>query len=162
MDPLSGAASVIAVASLALQLLQSVDTVKAFVRDIQSVSKELARLAELLTRLAALLQDVRDVMERQTSLHYFPQPSNTIFACLKSCEESLGLLKDVVKRYDKGQSKTSAFRKFQDDFKLVFKMKDIAIFETRIQREIDGLHAALGMNTTSIEQVIGHSADKMS
>jgi predicted small secreted protein len=72
MDPLSGAASVIAVASLALQLLQSVNTVKAFVHDIQSASKDLERLADSLGRLGALFQDVRDVMEKQTSLPDFP------------------------------------------------------------------------------------------
>jgi hypothetical protein len=104
MDPLSGAASVIAVASLALQLLQSVDTVKAFVRDIQSASKDSERLADLLGRLGALLQDICDVMEKQTSSPDFPLPSSTILACLKSCEASLGVLEEVVEKYCRGES----------------------------------------------------------
>jgi len=134
MDPLSGVASVFAVASLALQLIQTVDTVKTFVKDVKGASKELERLAELLDRLGALLQDVRELMERQTSLEHFPVPSNTIFACLKSCETSLGLLEDVVKKYGKVRgSNPSAVKRWKDDLKLAFEAKDIATFELRIQ-----------------------------
>jgi heme exporter protein D len=65
MEALSGAASGIAVVSLAIQLLQSVRTMKTFIRDIEGVSKELEHLADLLDRLGALLDDVRNTMERQ-------------------------------------------------------------------------------------------------
>jgi hypothetical protein len=149
---MEGVASAFAVVSLALQLVQSVETVRTFIRDVKSASKELVRLAELLTRLAALLQDVRDVMERQTSLQHFPRPSNTIFACLKSCEASLGLLEEVIKQHGRAEGNAdSAVKRFRDDIRLGFKMKDIGTFETRIQRVIEELHAALGVNTTSIE-----------
>jgi ABC-type multidrug transport system fused ATPase/permease subunit len=148
---MDGAASVIAVVSLALQLVQSVDTIKTFVRDVKGASKELERLAELLDRLSALLQDVRDVMERQTSLQHFPLPSNTIFACLKTCEKSLVLLQDVVKKHDTNHANdVSAVRRLKNDIRLGFKVKDIATFEVRIQRDVNDLHAALGVNLTSI------------
>jgi hypothetical protein len=61
---MDGAASIIAVVSLAIQLIQSVDTVRTFVRDVKGASKELERLVELLDRLSALLQDVRHVIEQ--------------------------------------------------------------------------------------------------
>jgi hypothetical protein len=94
-------------------------------------------------------------MERQTSLEHFPVPPNTIFACLKSCETSLGLLDDVVKKYGKVQgSNPSAVKRWKDDLKLAFKAKDIAAFEARIQRDIGDLHAAYAVNTANILYVI--------
>ncbi|KAH4171142.1 hypothetical protein HBI24_165660 [Parastagonospora nodorum] len=148
---MDGAASIIAVVSLTLQLEQTVNTVKTFVRDVKGASKELERLIELLELLGALLQDVRDVMERQTSLRDFPLPSNTIFACLKSCEKSLGLLEDEVTKHRKVQgSNPSAMKRLKDDVKLAFRAKDIVAFEARIQRDINHLHTSLGTNTTKI------------
>jgi hypothetical protein len=148
---MDGAASIIAVISLTLQLVQTVDTIQTFARDVKGASKELERLIELLERLSALLQDVRDVMERQTSLRDFPLPSNTIFACLKSCEKSLGLLEDEVTKHEKAQgSSPSAMKRWKDDVKLAFRAKDIVAFEARIQRDINDLHTSLGTNTTNI------------
>jgi hypothetical protein len=153
MEALSGAASGIAVVSLVIQLLQSVGTIKTFIRDVKGASKELERLLDLLDRLGALLDDVRNTMERQTSLQgqHFPAPSMTIFNCLKSCEDSLACLHSIIEKYGRSQNgNVSAVAKFKDDIRLGFKKKDIGDFEVRIQREIDYLHTALGLNTTNI------------
>jgi hypothetical protein len=62
------------------------------------------------------------------------------------------VLEEIVKKYSKGESsKVSAAKRFRDDVKLAFKAKDIATFETRIQRDINELHTALGLNSMSIE-----------
>jgi len=153
MEALSGVASGMAVASLSIQLIQSVGTIKAFIRDVKGASKELDRLSELLDRLNSLLQDIRDVMERQTSLQgqHFPGPSMTIFDCLKSCESSLQLLQGIVKGYARAPgSKASNIMKLKDDITFGFKTKEVAGVEDRIQRDIDYLHAALGLNSTNI------------
>jgi len=153
MEALSGVASGMAVASLSIQLIQSIGTIKAFIRDVKGASKELDRLSELLDRLSSLLQDVRDVMERQTSLQsqHFPAPLMAIFDCLKGCETSLQLLQGVVKGYAKAPgNKASSIMKLRDDIKFGFRTKEIAGLEGRIQRDIDYLHAALGLNSTNI------------
>jgi hypothetical protein len=147
---MDGAASIIAIISLAIQLIQSVDTVRTFVRDVKGASKELERLVELLDRLSALLQDVRHVIEQQTSLPQLPLPPNGIFVCLRSCETSLGILNDFVKKHQKNATRASAVTRLKDDIKLGRKAKEINTFEIRIQRDIDNLHASLGTNTTSI------------
>lgn len=61
MEPLSGIASGMAVVSLSLQLIQSVDTIRTFIRNVKEAEKELERLASLLTRLAAILEDTRNL-----------------------------------------------------------------------------------------------------
>jgi ABC-type multidrug transport system fused ATPase/permease subunit len=147
---MDGAASIIAFVLLAIQLIQSVDTVRTFVRDVKGASKELERLVELLDRLSALLQDVRHVIEQQTSLPQLPLPPNGIFVCLRSCETSLGILNDFVKKHQKNATRASAVTRLKDDIKLGRKAKEINTFEIRIQRDIDNLHASLGTNTTSI------------
>jgi hypothetical protein len=153
MEVLSVAASGMAVASLSLQLLHTIGTIKTFIRDVKGASKELERLAALLDRLFALLENVRDVMERQTSLQgqHFPVPASMIFDALKSCEKSLEPLFAIVEKHKKSQTgSVPAVVKWKDEIKFGFKTKDIAEFASRIQREIDYLHAALTVNSTSI------------
>lgn len=62
------AASGIAVASLAIQLLASTNTIRPFIRDVKDAPQELVRVANSLNRLSALFQDVADLLEQQTLL----------------------------------------------------------------------------------------------
>jgi hypothetical protein len=148
---MDGVASGFAVVSLAIQLIQSINTVKTFIRDVKGAPKELARLLELLNRLSALLDDVRGVMERQTSLRQCPLPPQTIFDCLKSCEASLKLLEDIIETYKGRQGSASGFARLKDDIKFGFKSKDISDFEARIQGDINYLTAALSPNNTNLQ-----------
>jgi hypothetical protein len=152
MDPFSCAASIFAVASLAVQLVQSVDNARAFIRNFSGASGELQRLSQLLDRLRALLQDVRDVIERQSSLQHFPLPSNTISSCLNSCRISLVSVEDAIKCYDSGQpsNNKSAVKRLHLDVKFGFKAKNIRHLEQRLQQDINDLNTALGMNTVNI------------
>jgi hypothetical protein len=150
MEVLAGAASGMAVASLSIQLLQTIGTIKTFLRDVKGASKELERLAARLDRLNALLEDVRTVMERQASLQgqHFPIPSQVIFDALKSCETSLESLHSIIVKYGKSHAvAVSAVSRLKDDIKFGFKTKDIAGFEVRLQRDIDYLHAAMTVNS---------------
>jgi DNA repair ATPase RecN len=153
METLSGVASGMAVASLTLQLLQSVGTIKTFIRDVNGATKELERLVALLDRLNALLEGVRDAMEQQTSLQgqHFPAPSQMIFDALKSCERSLESVQSITEKYKRTPNgSASTVVKLKNDIKFSFKAKDIAGFEVQIQREIDYLQFALGLNSTNI------------
>ncbi|CAO2647786.1 Nn.00g087080.m01.CDS01 [Neocucurbitaria sp. VM-36] len=153
MEALSGAASGIAVVSLSIQLVQSVGTIKTFIRNVKDAPKEFERLVELLERLSALLEDVCAVLERQSSLQgqHFPAPSMTIFKCLQGCEKTLQPLQNIVEKFDNSQPHTaSVIARFKNEVKLGLKAKDIAGFEMRIEQEINYLHAALGMNSTAI------------
>jgi hypothetical protein len=153
MEVLSGVASGMAVASLSLQLLQSINTIRTFVRDVKSAPEEFQRLAALLDRLHALLETIRDMLERQTSLQaqQFPPPSPIILDALKSCESSLKPLCDLVEEYTaRRQGKTSSLTRLKDEIKLGLKTKDIAGFEQHIHREIENLHTALSVNSTNI------------
>jgi hypothetical protein len=155
MEVLSSVASGMAVVSLTVQLLKSANTIKTLIRDVEGASKELQRISELLECLSALLADVRDVMERQTSLQHCPLPPQTIFDCLKSCQSSLGLLEEIAGIYKRRRGGSAlAIRNLKDDIRFGFKTQDITNIEARIQRDINGLNTALGTNTTNIQYEI--------
>jgi signal transduction histidine kinase len=154
MDALSGVASGMAVASLSLQLIQSISTINTFIRAVKGAPKELERLVESLERLRAILNDICQLMELQTSRssHGIPMPSMTIFNCLKSCEHQLRPLQSLVDRYGNNHSQDrSKSGKLWDSVTMGFKTKDILGFEARIQQEMTNLTTALIMNSTSIQ-----------
>jgi hypothetical protein len=152
MECLAGAASGIAVASLAIQLVQSINTIREFIRNVKGASEELGRLVEMLGRLNALMVDIHDIMGRQTLLQSCPLPSQTIYNCLKSCETNLRLLENIIKPHNRRQCvHAPALIKLKHDIKFGFKSKDIATFEARVQRDIINLNTALGANGTNIQ-----------
>lgn len=158
MEALSGAASGIAVVSLALQLVQSIVAIRAFIKDVKDAPKELERLVDKLEQLEALLDEARKILEQRSSLQGlpFPAPSLVIFNCLKGCEKSLQPLVDIVTKFTTPSSSHigSTAAKLKREIKLGIKVKEIATFETRIQQDIDLLSTTLVMNTNTILWVI--------
>ncbi|KAF2853001.1 hypothetical protein T440DRAFT_497472 [Plenodomus tracheiphilus IPT5] len=149
---MDGASSVIAVVSLSLQLIESISKIKKFLRDVKEAHKELARLIDLLDLLAALLQDVHDNLRKQESWQgqYIPLPSNTIVRCVQGCEGTIKPLRELVQKYSTPAAGTASLTKLKRDIKVAIKAKDIVGYETRVEREIGYLQAAVGTNMTSI------------
>jgi hypothetical protein len=154
MDPLSGAASGIAIVSLTLQLLQSVAIIRSFVRNVKDAPKELESLVDKLEQLEALLEEARKILEQQSSLQGlpFPTPSSAIFKCLQGCARSIQPLVDIVQRFTTSpQSRINATAaRFRGDIKLGMKAKEIANCESRVQQHINLLSTTLVMNTHTI------------
>ena len=153
MEALSGAASGIAVISLTIQLIQSVALIREFIKDVKGASKELHRLMGKLELLNALLENVQNVLEQQSSLSgmHFPAPSVAIFKCLQGCEDSIQPLVDIVKKLSLPQSQSSSSTaRLKSEIKLGLKTKEITTLETRIQHDIDLLTTSLPVNQNSI------------
>ena len=153
MEALSGAASGIAVVSLAIQLIQSVALIREFIKDVKGASKELHRLVGKLELLNALLENVQKVLEQQSSLSamHFPAPSMAVFKCLQGCEDSIEPLVNIVKKFSLPQSQSSSSTaRLKNEIKLALKAKDISTLETRIQHDIDLLTNSLSINQSGI------------
>ncbi|CAN9467705.1 unnamed protein product [Alternaria alternata] len=153
MEALSGAASGIAVVSLAIQLIQSVALIREFIKDVKGASKELHRLVGKLELLNALLENVQKVLEQQSSLSgtHFPAPSMAVFNCLQGCEDSIQPLVNIVKKLSLPQSQSgSSTARLKSEIKLGLKTKEIATLETRIQHDIDLLTNSLSINQSGI------------
>lgn len=126
------AAGGIAIASIAIQLLASTNTIRTFIRNVKDVLQELLRVVSLLDRLSALFQDVADLLEQQTLLQdeLFPI-SDAICRWLRSCEESLAPLQEIVSRYSKFQASTR-LRRLTIDVRTAPKAGDLRGLETRL------------------------------
>ena len=153
MDGLSAVASGMAVVSLTIQIIDSINTVKSFVRNVKGAAQELKRLIDLLERLETLLSDTRNLMEQQSTLQaqHFPAPPTTIYKCLQSTEKTIQPLVDTVEKLQKSKAHAgSSMARFKNDLILGFKAKDIACLETRIEQEVSYLHAVLEMNSNAV------------
>jgi hypothetical protein len=153
MEILSGAASGMAVGSLALQLLQSTDTIKTFISQVKDASKELKRLVDLLVDLSELLDQVRTLVEHQTSLQDCPLPCQPIFDALKACESSLAALEQVVAKYKRKHAtkRPGPIDRLGHDIKFAFKANQIITLEDRLQRAVTNLNLAIGLNGTNVQ-----------
>ena len=152
MEALSGAASAMAVVSLSIQLIETVVTVKAFIRNVKDSRTELERLVDLLERLEGLVEDIHDLLKRQSSNgQYLPMPSMTIFRNLQSCEKTLGPLNELVEKFGTPTSLASTgVARLKSGLRIAFKTKEIADLEVRIEREINFLNTSLGVNYSAI------------
>jgi hypothetical protein len=75
----------------------------------------------------------------------------TIFMYLQSCEKTLQPLNDLVEKMGSSTLRFGpAVASLKIGIKVGLKAKDIADFESRIERDINNLHATLGTHTTAI------------
>ncbi|KAH8728063.1 hypothetical protein GQ44DRAFT_609998 [Phaeosphaeriaceae sp. PMI808] len=150
MEGLAGVASGMAVVSLSIQLIESVDKARTLILNVKEAPSELERLAMLLARLGAVLQEVRNLLEKQASQPKpFPEASPVIVVCLESCENTLKPLDELLQKFQK-TPEGSAIAQLRKDVKVALKTKDIAAFEKRIRHEIEYLHMALTTNANII------------
>ena len=145
------AASGIAVASIAIQLLNSTYTIRTFIRDVKNAPQELLRVASLLDRLGGILQIIVDLLDQQALLNdqLFPVP-DSIHGCLRRCEESIVPLQEIVDRYSSSQT-SNRLRRLQADVRAALKAGDVRSLEIRLQQEIEILSLALVTNGTKIQ-----------
>ena len=125
MDGLSAAASGIAVVSLAIQLIQAIQSIQDFLKDVLGAPEEVRRLEQDLVQLASILQDVQVVTEMQLDQSGAPNPRASLLASLTACGEKLLLIQTVVDSAKEKLRKSGRVSRHWESFKLVFKKKDI-------------------------------------
>jgi hypothetical protein len=145
------AASGIAVASIAIQLLDSTNTIRAFIYRVKDASQELLRVANLLDRLDGILQVVVDLLDQQASLQdqLFPIPKS-LTRCLPRCKESLVPLQETVVKYSKSQV-SNRLRRLQADVRAALRADALRSLENRLEQEIDIMSLALVANSTRVQ-----------
>ena len=145
------AASGIAVASIAIQLLNSTNTLRTFIRGVKDAPQELLRVASALDLLGGTLQIVVDLLDQQALLNdQLVAVPESVHKSLQRCEESIMPLREIVNRYSSSQA-SNRLRKLHADFKAALKAGDVRILEIRLQQEIEILNLALVANGTRIQ-----------
>lgn len=111
MYGLSGAASIITVISLAVQLGDSVYKLSKLLKSIRNAPKALQTLAKTLDRLQQILAEVQLIAEKQKKQEFAPAPSQALHTALKDCNTqflSLETCTSKVVASLQGGRKTSA------------------------------------------------------
>lgn len=145
------AASGIAVASIAIQLLNSTNTLSTFIRGVKDAPQELLRVASHLDLLGGILQIVVDLLDQQALLEdQLIAVPESLHKSLQRCEESIVPLRKIVDRYLSSQA-SNRLRRLQADFKAALKAGDVRILEIRLQHEIQILNLALVTNGIKIQ-----------
>jgi hypothetical protein len=152
MDPISGAASIFAVVSLALQLVGSVDNARRFLRNIKDAPVEFQRLAESLDQLHLLLSDITDSLTRYNGLKGMPRPPQSLGMALISCPSRLDELEPLKKSAkllltaSKGKaSKSWAL------LKLSMRRKDVDEYDKHVHKAITALQVAMSLYSLDVQ-----------
>lgn len=144
----------IAILSLSIQLIQSINTIKNFVKGVRKAPAELIRLVETLENLSALLQDVDEILKLQLSgpNQHLPSPSTPLFNSLRSCYDRIQSLKCLIDKFVRtSEQDHSSSSKSLNSLRLGLKVKEIRELENGIQREMINLNTSLTLNSTRIQ-----------
>jgi hypothetical protein len=153
MDGLSAGASIIAVVSLAIQLLDTVREVRGFLRNVSDAPKELARLIDLLEQLELIVENIKMLMERQRQHNADVDEGicASVHKALKTCETKVAILDELVKKAKTTSEGRNKVVRSWGSLKLANKKKDIEEFETQLQHALKVLDLTMSINLTSVD-----------
>lgn len=151
MDGLSAAAGGIAVISLAIQLVDSVQSIRRFLSNVSKAPQELARLLELLAQLELIFKSIQIQIKKQQK-----QPgdlsneidSACVLAAMKSCGDKLSRIEKVVRRGDEAPETGNTLTWSLGSIRLACKRKSIEDLEIQLQRSIELLNLTISINLT--------------
>lgn len=148
MDGISGAASVIAVISLAVQLGSGAHDLYTFLGTISDAPSELRRLKTHLSHIRAITFLAQDALENQRRLHGDSVPvANVVLMSLEGCEDQVQHIWDVVKNADGVGRGSRITSRTWARFKFALRKDKIADFERQLGGSLQLLNLAL---TTSL------------
>jgi len=151
MDPLSTAASGIAVISLTIQLAGSVREIHRFLRSINEAPNELKRLIDLLEQLDLILDGIGALQSKQKDQDGVPNMHAAVIRALQKCQSRLELLAGVVDKAKNGLNKSSKVSRTWASLKLTLKKRDMDEFESRLEQAMINLQTAIMMNIAHVQ-----------
>ena len=150
MDPLSTAASAIAVISLAIQLAGSVQDIKRLLRGISGAPKEIERILDLLELLGGLLNGIRAHYSKQQEQGSVPDMHPSIMGALRICQSKLDVLGSIFENAKVKLNRSSKVSKTWTSLKLSSKKKYVGEVESQLKQAMSILQMALTFNTTQV------------
>jgi hypothetical protein len=136
MEGISGAASGIAVVSLAIQLIATTRDVRSFFNDIVGAPSEIQRLALELSRLANILRDIQVVIEMQRLRDGAPDPAPSLLTSLETCRNQLSTIHAITSLAERRLKGSGKISKHWESFKTACLLDGVQQFTTEIVRAI--------------------------
>lgn len=150
MDGISAAASGIAVVSLALQLVETVTAVHAFLRSIEDAPEEIERLARLLEQLHCLLDGVRSVLQSQKLREKEVDLCPATLTALQECSRQMHPLAALIWDAKASLGRRSRIMRKWSALRFSLKKEDVALFEDRMLRAMAILQTAMTLNVMQL------------
>ena len=148
---MDGVSSVAAVVSLAIQLVDSIQEAKKFLRDVQNAPAELVRLVKTVDQLESVLRYVKTLLEQQFLAQRLPGTPTFILDALQNCAKTLKPLQRVV---DEARTSTNQRRRTQRAWastKFAFKKEEIQELERQLGDAKSDLHLAITGNLWQLQ-----------
>ena len=151
MDGLSGAASAIAIVSLAVQLVHTVEEIGKFLKNVQGAPKEVLRLLETLEQLQGTLDNVRQLIDHQFLVLRLPGSPVFMNKAMENCEKQIKALETVVWKAKRSLGHQHMLRRKWSSMKIVAKKQDIEHIQCRLRDAKMDLQFALSSNSWQLQ-----------
>ena len=151
MEGLSGAASAIALVTLAVQLVDTVQEISKFLKNAQDAPKEVLRLLETLEQLQSTLDNVRQLIDQQFLVLRLPGSPVFITKAMENCERQIKALETVVFKAKRSLGHQHLVRRTWSSIKVVAKKQDIEDIQCRLRDAKMDLQFALSSNSWQLQ-----------
>lgn len=149
MDGLSGAASVMGVISLAVQLGDSAFKIYKFLETVKDAPNEVVSLKDRVLQLHNILKGVQDLVKRQNAQGNVPPPPEYLFEALQTCKLKIQYLQGFVAKLQ-GNVDGRGLRRIWGALKIPFSKELVAKACLQIQEAVQALHLAISINNGMI------------
>lgn len=153
MDGLSATSSYIAILSLAVQLINATQNLRAFFTDVAGAPGEIRRLATALSQLADILQDVQMVSKIQEAQIGAPPAPRSLLASLDACKDELFQLQVYVNAAEQKTRGSGKISRHWESFMIVVKKKEIEKYGSQLDQATQFLSIAMTMNLMVLKYV---------
>lgn len=151
MEGLSGAASAIAIVSLAVQLVDTVQEIRKFLKNVQDAPTEVLRLLETLDQLQGTLDNVRQLIDHQFLVLRLPGSPVFITKAMENCEKQIKALETLVCKAKRSLRHQDIVRRTWSSMKIVAKKQDIEDIQCRLRDVKMDLQFALSSNSWQLQ-----------
>ena len=151
MDGLSNVASAIAVVSLAVQLVDTIQEISKFLKNAQDAPNEVSRLLETLAQLQGTLDNVRQLIDQQFLVLRLPGSPVFITSAMENCEKHIKELETFVSTARRSFENQRMLRRTWASLRVVAKKQDIEDIQRRLRDAKMDLQFALSSNSWQLQ-----------
>ena len=151
MDGLSSAASAIALVSLAIQLVDTVQEISKFLKNVQNAPKEVLRLIETLDQLQGTLDNVRHLIDQQFLVLRLPGSPAFITKAMENCVKQIKALETFASAAKRSLDHQHRLRRTWASMRVVAKQQDIEDIQCRLRDAKMDLQFALSSNSWHLQ-----------
>ena len=137
MDGLSAAASGMAVASLAIQLVDSVRKIRRFFRTLKGAPEELHRLLDLLEHMELMLENIGKLVDPDRDI------SPSVLKAIQTCETALNKLDVLIQKVKRNSAAQTPLKRSLGFFRLACKKQEVEEIEKQLDRAVSNLNMVM-------------------